>query len=214
MASTSTDRNEGSKKPNGAKPPEVDERMEQAERAFSDLKSIAISPQDLIGGQRIRSVIPVRRPKSNEFVRAHPDPDHYAITLFLYDVEGDATYYVQREMVNFFTNGVVAKLITVAVNQWGNAFLWPVPNSDAKTMRNAFNCSHRRAYHESKTKWIKMFREDGADLYTIVEAIGKLPEPEWPNEPFDQLLEIGFRGKVVNRPDHDVILGQAGKEVS
>jgi hypothetical protein len=200
-------------KSNGSLPSDPDERMEQAERAFADLKSIAIDPQDLIGGRRIRSVIPVRRPKPNEFVRAHPDTESYTM-LYLYEVDRDETYYVQKEMVNFFTNGIVAKLITVAVNQWNHAFLWPVPNNDARTLRNSFNQSHRRAYHEAKTKWIKMYREEGADLYTVVEAVGNLPPPQFPEEPFDQLLEVGFRGKIVNRPDHDVILGQAGKELS
>jgi hypothetical protein len=192
-----------------------DPRAEQAKRVFTSLQDIAVDTGGVIGGRKIRSVISVRKPKPNEFVRAHPDPQNYSVPIFLYtDPEDrDTTWYVTQPVVSYFTNGVVCRLITLAVNQTGAAFLWPVPNDDYKTMRNLFNASHRRAYHEAKSNWVKMFREEGADGYTIVAPVGNLPPPQWPEEEFLDLLELGFRGKVIDRADHDIIKGQAGVEI-
>ena len=37
------------------------------------------------------------------------------------------------------------------------------------------------------------------------EAQGELSEPEWPKKSFKELVEIAFRGRVIDRDDHPVI---------
>ncbi len=36
-------------------------------------------------------------------------------------------------------------------------------------------------------------------------AVGDLPEPEWPTEPFRDLFRIAFRGRLIDTRDHLVL---------
>jgi hypothetical protein len=41
--------------------------------------------------------------------------------------------------------------------------------------------------------------------YEIFEAMGKLPEPEWPDLTFEQILEIAFRDRFISDLNHPVL---------
>ena len=46
--------------------------------------------------------------------------------------------------------------------------------------------------------------------YEIFEASAKIPDPDWPELPFVGLLKIAFRDRLIDRPDHPVILQLGG----
>ena len=67
---------------------------------FDDLEAIRLSPEDTagLGSKEILIRIPVRRPKKQEFVRCHPDPQMtLAVTLYVDDDDGEA-YFVAPGM--------------------------------------------------------------------------------------------------------------------
>jgi hypothetical protein len=41
--------------------------------------------------------------------------------------------------------------------------------------------------------------------YEISEATGNWPEPEWPDLPFQEILRIAFRGRIVDTTDHALV---------
>ena len=41
--------------------------------------------------------------------------------------------------------------------------------------------------------------------YEVFEATGDLPEPEWPDLPFPEILKIAFRDRIVDRADHPLV---------
>ena len=55
--------------------------------------------------------------------------------------------------------------------------------------------------------------KDGCELtanmslgaYEVFEASGDLPEPEWPDIPFPEILKIAFRDRIVDRADHPLV---------
>ena len=46
--------------------------------------------------------------------------------------------------------------------------------------------------------------------YEIFAAEQHLSEPEWPELSTDELLEIAFKNKIIDRPDHLVLLQLRG----
>ena len=46
--------------------------------------------------------------------------------------------------------------------------------------------------------------------YDIFTAEGNLKEPEWPELSLDELLNIAFKNKIINRLDHQVLLQLRG----
>jgi hypothetical protein len=41
--------------------------------------------------------------------------------------------------------------------------------------------------------------------YDVFEAMGELPEPEWPDISFNELITIAFKGRIIDSPDHPVL---------
>jgi len=41
--------------------------------------------------------------------------------------------------------------------------------------------------------------------YQIFLATAELPEPEWPEHTFSELVRLGFKGLIVDKPDHPLI---------
>ena len=41
--------------------------------------------------------------------------------------------------------------------------------------------------------------------YEIFEAQGAIPDPEWPGLPYQELVRIAFRGKIIENHEHAVI---------
>jgi hypothetical protein len=47
--------------------------------------------------------------------------------------------------------------------------------------------------------------------YDVFEAQGELPEPEWPEYDIGVLVEVAFRGKIINSLDHPVVQSLLGQ---
>ena len=53
--------------------------------------------------------------------------------------------------------------------------------------------------------WVKISGNKDIGAYDMVVARGDLGDPQWPGHTFQQLLEIAFRDKIIDRLDHEVI---------
>jgi hypothetical protein len=190
-----------------------DERVDAALGIFSDLKALEVTPTDQIGAQEIPNPPAVRKPKNNEFVRVHPEPQYSLTTWVFEDKDENETYMVAPGIRPLVIAGMVVKMLTLAVNQLGLIFIWPVPVDDEQSRKNMWNESSRQGYHRAKTTWIKLVGDRSKGHYRLYQAEGQLPEPRWPSEPFEQLLALGFRGRVIDRQDHPLLKAQRGLTV-
>ena len=48
--------------------------------------------------------------------------------------------------------------------------------------------------------WVRINADMELGAYKITVARGAIPEPEWPNLTFEELLEIAFRDRIVSSP--------------
>jgi hypothetical protein len=83
--------------------------------------------------------------------------------------------------------------------------LWPcrLPASDGKV--NEWHRSAIEAAQHAMKRWVRVKANMGLGAYEWWEAASTIPDPEWPDLSFEELLRIGFKGKFVDRLDHAVI---------
>ena len=55
------------------------------------------------------------------------------------------------------------------------------------------------------TQWIRIAANMSLGAYEIYEATGNLPDPEWPDLEFGEILKLAFRDRFVTSPDHPVV---------
>ena len=53
--------------------------------------------------------------------------------------------------------------------------------------------------------WIRIKANMSLGANDIFEASGTIPDPEWPEQTFQELLRIAFKDRLVDRLDHPVI---------
>jgi hypothetical protein len=157
------------------------------------------------GVKKLLTTIPVRKPNPRDFVRVHPESE-YRATLAIIELKEDREIYpvpppIARELPGEF----VMATIYAAINRQGVVFLWPVrlPASDGRVLE--WHRSAAEAAELAMRRWLRVKANMSLGAYEMFEAASTIPDPEWPELPFQELLRIGFRDRLVDRLDHAVV---------
>jgi len=95
--------------------------------------------------------------------------------------------------------------IYTAINRQGVLFLWPVRLPAADGRINEWHRSAADAAELAMRRWLRCRANMSLRAYEMFEAASTIPDPEWPKLPFQELLRIGFRDRLIDRLDHPVI---------
>ena len=166
---------------------------------------------DTVGVKKLLTTVAVRKPTRQEFVRVHPDAEYRLTPAATIEVKDDReVYLVTPAMAQALPGEVAVVTLLTAINRQGVLYLWPVklPNPDGR--QNEWHRSAAEAAERAMKKWVRVTANMSLGAYEIFEATGDLPEPEWPEFSFQELLKIGFRDRVVDRDDHPLVLRLKG----
>ena len=156
------------------------------------------------------TTVPVRKPNRQDFIRVHPGEDWQLQTALLELKEDREHYLVKPEMWSEIPGEIIPKLLVTAINRQGVLFIWPIrlPGEDGRL--DNWNQSALEAAEYAKVGWIRVAANMSLGAYDVYEATGDLPEPAWPETSFQELINIAFKGRVVDSSDHTVLKRLAG----
>lgn len=83
--------------------------------------------------------------------------------------------------------------------------MWPVKLPGADGKHNEWHRSAAEAAERAMQRWVRLTANLSLGAYEMFEATGDLPEPEWPDLPFVDILKIAFRDRIVDTADHPVV---------
>lgn len=175
---------------------------------FDNLHDLELSAADMGGGgsREIVAHVSLGKPKQ-EFVRVNPAPNMSLTTSVFLDKSGmrNEPYLVLPGMRGALLGETRAALIVPYQNLQGANALWllQLPTDDAR--RNAWYETARQAMELAKTRWVRISADLSLGAYRIHEATGDHPEPDWPETPLNELLEVAFRGRVIDTVDHPLV---------
>jgi hypothetical protein len=179
-----------------------------------DLRALR-EPQTLIQVRRQRLVVSTRKsPHRRKFVRVHPS-EEYRVNMPLYrersDIGDEEAYFVRPEILDRLQGESRLHTIYTAVTHLGGVFLWFVPFPlDTGRRPNDAVVSNRAAAEVAMQKWVRVAWDETQGAYQTIEPDVALPDPVWPKESFLELLKLGFQDRIIDRPDHPVILRLRG----
>lgn len=196
-----------------ADPDDNDDDQPQGGGYFADLDKLRISPDYAanLGIKRLLTHVPVRRPDRQWFVRVHPDAA-YRIDVAVLEIKDEGeTYFVDPALHLDLSGDLTYKTLFTTINRQGIPFLWPVrlPREDGRI--DDWNRVARDAAEMAVGRWVKVAANKPLGTYDLFEAAVELPDPEWPTESMEQLLEVAFRDKVIRDPDHPIIQQLQGR---
>jgi hypothetical protein len=157
------------------------------------------------GVKKLITTIPVTKPHDQQWFRVHPNKA-YRETFAMILLKDEREYYlvlphIARALPNEF---IMVHLFTVITRQ-GTLFLWPIklpgPNDKMGTWyTSAMDAADFAMTHWTRIKWSKPLM-----AYEHWEAPPGVPDPEWPDLPFTEMLRVAFRDHYVDKIDHAVI---------
>lgn len=157
---------------------------------------------DTVGVKKLVTTVPVRKPNKQDFVRVHPDPSFRLTPIGIIEVKEDReVYLVPNHMAQQLAGEFSVVTLFTAINRQGVVHLWPVklPGSDGR--HNEWHRSAMEAAERAMERWVRVTANMSLGAYEIREATGDLSEPTWPAS-FDEILQVAFRDRVVDRADH------------
>jgi hypothetical protein len=150
--------------------------------------------------------VPVRRPNGHTFVRVHPGKDYrYPVDLIELPDEEDTYLIYSNEVAATLDEVRKPCMLYTAITRQGTLFLWPVklPRGNKKLV--AWHTSATQAAEKAMTVWVRINADMELGAYKITVARGAIPDPEWPNLTFEELLTIAFRDRQVNSLTHPLV---------
>ena len=102
------------------------------------------------------------------------------------------------------------KLVT-SISRHGNVFLWPatLPPPDGRT--NRWHESMLAAQRLATEHWVRVQSDMPSGEYSVNQATGNLPEPEWPQMSFAEILKVAFQGRMIQTMDHPILKALRGE---
>jgi hypothetical protein len=201
------------------KPPSNQEEPTEATAGAPDpfdLKALRETPRDDdIQVRKILLSIPVRKPGKHEFFRVNPDPD-YAIDAPIYEHENGLNrdlYWIHPDLLHELRPELRWVRLFYCRSRRGVDFLWPakLPLADGSGSGRAWAESALEIADAAMKSWVRMAGNTDSGRYELFEAQGDLGEAEWLDKSFRELIELAFKGRVIDHPDHPVLQDLYGR---
>jgi hypothetical protein len=179
----------------------------------TDLKSLRLPANygATLGVKKLLTNVLVGKPKKSNFFRTHPADEMTFPAMILENKEARESYVVVPEVAQEISELVRPVMLHAAIDRQNNVFLIPVPLPGETGTRNQWHESLAQAVEYAKLKWIRITANMHVGGYDVNEAQADLPEPEWPAHDIDALIQVAFRGKIINGLDHPIIQSLLGK---
>jgi hypothetical protein len=160
-----------------------------------------------LGVKKVILSVPVRKPDKSWFIRTHPD---YRLPTAVIELKGDhgGEIYLVAPILREALIGESTfslRAIFTTINRQGVVFLWPIRLPAADGRQDEWSRTAFEAAEMARDRWVRVSANMGLGAYDVHEAPGDLPEPEWPDRPFRELLRVAFRERYIQSEDHSVL---------
>jgi len=157
------------------------------------------------GVKKLVTTVPVRKPGKQDFVRTHPDSSYRLDTADIELKEERETYLVDPTLLPELPSEWTAKTLITTINRQKVLSVWPIrlPGHDGRI--DEWNASAAEAANMAKDQWVRVSANMNLGAYEIFTATGDIPEPEWPDISFEEILKIAFKGRYIDSMEHPVI---------
>jgi len=158
-----------------------------------------------VGVKKALLTVPVRKPGRQDFVRTHPGESYRLETAVLELKEDRETYLVEPELWHELPGEIIPKVLYTTMNRQGVLSIWPIrlPQEDGR--HDEWSRSALEAAEMAQKRWIRVTANMSLGAYEVYEAVSKLPDPEWPEIDFEEILRIAFRDRFITNLNHPVI---------
>ena len=159
----------------------------------------------MAGAEKLVTRIPTRKPNRQEFIRVNPDENYQITTGILEEKIERETYLVNPSMLDELVGEWTPVRIVTVISRQGVLMLWPLklPGEDGRS--NPWHESALEAATIAETKWVRLAANMSLGAYDVFQATGELPEPDWPDISFEEIIGIAFKNYYIEDSEHALV---------
>ena len=166
------------------------------------------SQQSVIGVMTEYTVIPIRNPKPDEFFRVMPG-EKYTTDVNILQMKTDNEWYLVDEDILpeiQLESQLKVMQLYVCVTQNSTPFVCLIPQPDSEGRLNSWHESGHKSMEEAKNFWVRRQADKSNGGYLITKASNaQLPDPKWPTESLEDLIDKAFDRYYIDKLDHPVL---------
>ena len=171
---------------------------------FDDLAGLRKAQKLTVQRKTVLVNVSVDKPPADTYFRAHPTWILDDATVLKTD-SGDFLFVLPVMRAHPKLAPRLRWVTLAAISLWpsNDVQIWPVPilgDRDFAVWRSA-----RRAFELSQETWTQMVWDDEKRDYRVETAEEINHPPSWPQKTFEELLKIGFDGKIIDNEDHPYV---------
>lgn len=172
-----------------------------------DLEALRLNQSfdDILQTKKLITTVPLRKPDRQWFFRVRPGEEWRITCAVLEFKESRETYIVPPAMVAELQSEASPRLLLTCVNRQGTTFLWPVRLPGADGRSDHWTDSAIQISRLAENSWCRLVPNMSLGAYEVFQAAGALDEPTWPDIGFSDLVQVAFKGLVIDSPDHPAI---------
>jgi hypothetical protein len=172
-----------------------------------DLDAVRLSQDytSMVGVKKLILTIPVRKPNNQCFIRVRQGENWRLFVGLLNFKDENETYLVMPDLYNDLSHEITPTLLFTSINRQNVVFIWPIKQPDSEGRIDTWNRSAMEAASAAETSWIRVVANSSLGGYDIFEASANLDEPHWPDMSFEQIVGLGFKGRIIKTLDHPAI---------
>ena len=168
----------------------------------------------MVGVKKALLTVPVRKPAKDWWVRTHPEESYQIETAVIELKEDQETYLGDPKLWPQLAteSTLIPVLLTTTINRQGVLFLWFIrlPGPDGRL--NSWSRSALEAASLATVRWVRLQANMSLGGYEVFKTQAELPEPEWPEQSFRELLRIAFKDRLIENWDHPVLQRLRGEK--
>ena len=180
-----------------------------AKTAGVDWESMRL-PQDFgdqLKTRRIAVSVAVQKPDRDSWVYIHPDPQWRRIMGLLTDKVNRRIYVATRDIQPEIADDIIPKLLVTYGTRSGGFGLWPIRMPDESGRLDTYNESAHAIVNMHAGKWLRVLLDQSEGAYHIIDdPTCTIPCPKWPEGGINGLLDLAFRGRIINSLEHPAVM--------
>lgn len=161
--------------------------------------------EDTVGVKKLLTVVPVRKPSRQEFIRVYPGDDWRLDTPLLTIKEENEFYLVARDLWPELQDDLDARRLVVTISRQGVVAVWPLKLPDREGRLDNWSRSALEASSRAECAWVKLQSNRSLGAYDLYEGSHDLPEPVWPDVDFQTVIRTAFRDYHINDVNHPAL---------
>lgn len=149
------------------------------------------------------SIIRVKKPHRQEFIRVHPE---WSLeTMVFVDQDERSHYIVNPSLYGLLEGELIPKVLYPYINIKRVLKLWPIRLPDAEGKLDDWNRSALEAAKLAKEKWVRVASNRPLGAYEIFFPLGSVDGPEWPDIDLQTIVDIAFKDLRIDDDTHPII---------